>query len=357
MLGADPDIGTSALRLWVAAGSAALLVVLFVLMSARPQSKLATVPGLPIGLVACAALLGAAMAWAFLGAAVGDRNAEHLALERRADELTARALVPGSPLSCLDALAGETVEAACEKAIFSSPASAAAATSYIAARLALLSEVVAYVGRGGAGMDDVLVPLRRSLETDRFGLVAHVLATREGCTSQNCKTLALLRDAQHVRANLSGEAFERHLDHYLTVWNQPAGAPLADGAQLPPPGIAQSNLPGPRRVSANVDFPSAASIPPISIMNPEPTGPVLPGVAAAAAANPNPLPAPPSRHSHKQTGNSSPQTSAQATLSVAPATEPIWPEPVPPPPHAATPSASSAPVQLNPFPPPATGSQ
>jgi hypothetical protein len=356
MLGVDPEIGTSALRLWVAAGSAALLVVLCALAFFPLRWR---IPALGVGFVVLAAVLGAAMTWAFLERAVGgDQGAERRALEQRANELTARSLAPGSPLSCLDALAGESVEAACEKVIFASPASVATATSYVAARLALLSEVVAYVGRGGANIDDVLTALRRSLDADRFGFLAHLLATRDGCTNQNCKALALLDDASHVRANLSGGTLDRYLDHYLTIWAAAPDGSVADVAQAQPATAPQSNAQGQRKVSVSIDFPTAASIPPVSIMNPEPSGPVLPGVAAAAAANPNPQPAAPSpsHRSHKQTAAPAPPPAAQATPSGPAAIEPIWPEPVPPPPQAVTASPAPAPVQLNPFPPPLNAS-
>ena len=46
-------------------------------------------------------------------------------------------------------MAGENVEAACEKALFAAPATVAAASSYVAARLTLLSDVVAYIKAGG----------------------------------------------------------------------------------------------------------------------------------------------------------------------------------------------------------------
>ena len=48
-------------------------------------------------------------------------------LKLRAEELAAHALSPGSSLACLDALAGDSVETACEKALFASPANVAAA--------------------------------------------------------------------------------------------------------------------------------------------------------------------------------------------------------------------------------------
>ena len=98
--------------------------------------------------------------------------------------LSARALAPGSPLACLDALAGESVEAACEKAMFASPAAVAAATSYVAARLALLSDMAPTPKTAAPISTGLLLPLRRALETDRFGFLAHVLAVRDGCTAR-----------------------------------------------------------------------------------------------------------------------------------------------------------------------------
>src|SRR5271163_2807231 len=119
MLGVVPEIGASILRLWVAAGSAALLVVVCALALGWTRTKSVT----RISIVVLGAVLGAAMAWAFLsGATMRDQNAERLALEMRAAELNARALAPGSALACLDALDGESVEAACEKSLFATPA-------------------------------------------------------------------------------------------------------------------------------------------------------------------------------------------------------------------------------------------
>jgi hypothetical protein len=309
-------------------------------------------PVLRAGLVVVCAILGAAITWAFLDRGdLGNRGAERRAFEMRAEELSARVLAPGSPLACLDAVAGENVEAACEKALFASPASVASASSYAAARLTLLASMAAYAGRGGSNIDDVLLPLRRSLEVDRFGFLAHVLAVRDGCTNQNCKALAVLRDASRVRANLSAETLDRYLEHYLVLW---AAAP--DGAQAPS-ATAQPNTQGPRK-AVSIDFPTAASIPAVSIMNPEPTGPVLPGVAAAAASNPNPQAAPSSvpHRARKQTSNPPAPAAVQAVSSGSPAPEPIWPEPVPPPPspQPAAASASAGPIQLNPPSPAAT---
>jgi hypothetical protein len=338
MLGVDPEFGTSALRLWVAAGSTALLFLFCMLALFRSQ------PSLPLraGFVFLSAIFGAAIAWACIDhSGSGDLSPDRRALERRLDELSAQALTPGSSLACLDALAGDTVEAACEKALFVSPVSVASASSYVAARLTLLASMTAYAQRGGKDIEYALAPLRHSLETDHFGFVAHVLAARDACTSQNCKALALLRDPSRIRSNLSAQTLDRYLDHYQEVWAKAAEATPAEVSQVQP------NASAPRKF-VNIDFPSAASIPPVSIMNPEPSGPVLPGVAAAAAANPNPQGSPAaSRRSRKQAVNPPAQTAVQPTLAGSGATEPVWPEPVPPPPQSAAASVH-APVQLNP---------
>ena len=141
------------------------------------------------------------------------------------------------------------------KGNFATPANVAIATSYVAARLALLADIVAYTKRGGGNIDSALLPLRRALETDRFGFVAHTLAVRDGCTSDNCTALALLHDPSRVRANLSGQTLDRYLDHYLTAWAQSPGAPVADATSP-----QSSDLPGSAGLaqgSVDIDFPSA----------------------------------------------------------------------------------------------------
>ncbi len=352
MPGVVPEIGSSVLRLWVAAGSAALLVAVCAMAFGWTQTRSAA----RLSIVALGAVLGATMAWAFLNTAtMRDQDAERRALESRAAELNIRTLAPGSPLACLDGLAGESVEAACERAIFANPATVASATSYAAARLALLADMTAYAKQGGADIDGVLVPLRRSLEADRYGFVAHALAVRDGCTSQNCKVLGLLHDSSKVRANLSGQTLDRYLDHYLTVWNQaPDNAPvnLTSAAPGAPP---QPGAPGERKVMVNIDFPTAASIPPVSIMNPEPPRPAA--AAATPAAEPNPHAAPPAK-SRKAAAKSAPQTASAPPMEAAPPVDPVWipatASTAPQPPAAAPPLAPAvtAPVQLNPFPTP-----
>ena len=226
------------LRLWLAARSAALLLVSCVLALFQPHPAAARrSPYFALVFVILGAVLGTSITWAFLDrAAVAHRSVERQALELRAQELSARALALGSPLACLDAVAGENVAAACERALFVSPASVAAASSYVAERLALLAAMAAYAERGDADIEDVLLPLRRSLEADPFGFLAHVLSIRDGCTSHNCKSFALLQDASRVRANLSAKRLDHYLEHYLPLWAKaPDGARLRMRRRLKPP--------------------------------------------------------------------------------------------------------------------------
>jgi len=353
----DPEFASSTLHLWIAAGSAALLVAACLMALVRSRANAARALERS-GVILLGAVLGAVLAWSSLDGTAGRNfDADRRTLELRAGELAAHSLAPGSALPCLDALAGEDVETACEKSLFASPATVATATSYVAARLALLADMVSYVKRGGADIDATLAPIRRSLEVDRFGFLAHALAVRDGCTSQNCKALAVLSDASHVRAHLSAATLARYLDRYLTAWAQPPDNSSADATSAQPAGAAQA----PHKM-VNIDFPTAASIPAVSIMNPEPAVKAVPAAAAPAlapaAASPGPpvAEAAPQRKVRKQTAN---PTAPAATDAQA---DPVWvPAPAAPAPQAAAaasaPAANlatgpAAPMQLTPSPSP-----
>ena len=358
MVGVDSEIVSSALRMWIAAGSAALLVAICAVAFNGLRSSTARA-----GVVALGALAGGAMMWVLLGGPVAqDHGADRRALEMRAQELTARTLAPGSALACLDAVAGENVDAACEKALFASPATVAAATSYAVARLELLSDMAAYVKHGGRDIDGALLPLRHSLESDAYGFLAHALAVRDGCTGKNCKALDVLGNASRVRANLNGQTFDRYLDRYLTAWAQQPDSPgpVAEaGAQGQPTPASQPGAPGQRKVVVNIDFPTAASIPPVSIMTPEPGA--KPAPASAAAANPNPQAAAalPSKKTRKQAAIPPAQASVPAAAAAVEQPDPVWAPASPAPPAQAAATAPSpaanfvsgagSPVPLTPF--------
>lgn len=263
--------------LWIAAVSAALLVLTVWGLAYRGTRKGHFAGGGQFLLILLTATLSGSLIFAFLdSAAVRDRDAQGTALKGRAVELAAQALAPGSPLACLDALTGDTVQAACERAVFATPANVASAVAYVAVQYALLSDMSAFSKRGGADIGSALVPLQRALEADPFGFLAYVLVRRDGCTSESCQAFALLQDPSHVRTNIIAQTLQHYVDHYREVWARSADGPAAGLADLSPTGTAD---PSKRKVSVNIDFPSAASIPPISIMNPEPKA--TPAVAEA----------------------------------------------------------------------------
>jgi hypothetical protein len=337
MLGIDPDVGH--LRFWVASGAAALLVLVCALALDWTRSRIIS----RFAMGGFGAAVGAILAWAFLSSAgTRDLSAERRNLEMRAAQLTAQVLAPGSPLACLDATGGENVELACEKALFAAPATVAAASSYTAARLSLLSDMAAHIQVGG-NLNSVLPPLRRALEADRFGFVAHTLAIRDGCTSTRCEALALLREQDRVRANLSAQTFDRYLDRNLPLWGQPE-TPVADAAPSSTATLAAGQPPSgqvQKKVVVDADFPSAASIPAVSIMNPEPK------VAPANAAGEARAAASARRSSRKASNPPPPAPSPAATL--VPPVEPVWAPGTAavPAPQSAPPSQSSPPPQAS----------
>ncbi|MGH6674392.1 MAG: hypothetical protein ACRECE_10905 [Xanthobacteraceae bacterium] len=253
----------------IAAGATALLVlVLCGLILLSRQKSFAAAAGRSILILVGAALSGA-LAWGALYSPVPrSQDTQRSALEVRAGQLAGQALIPGSPLACLDTLAGDTVQGACERVVFASPANVAMAISYVAAQFALLSDMTHHVRRGGAPLDDTVLQLQRTLEADPFGFLAQVLVVRDGCTADNCAALSLLPDPRHVRTNIIAQTLHQYLDHYRDVWARSSDTAVADagGTVLPD----ADGLGTKRKVSADIDFPTAASIPPISIMNPEP---------------------------------------------------------------------------------------
>ncbi len=229
--------------------------------------------------------------------ALSERASERRALLQRHTELAAAAMAPGSTLSCLDGGVGETVENACEKAVFGDPQAAARAVTYTAARLALLKDAAEFAGQDA----DLLASFdatRRALELDRYGLVAHVLAEREGCTVNRCSAFTLFRDTSAINANLRVNAFDHYIERYATAWlkSEPKEAPVAE---TPPPAAVasapeQPDTVGHAPVSSKYDFPSAASIPPVSIMNAEPPMPKT-AETPAAPGDTAAVPVPPKR--------------------------------------------------------------
>jgi hypothetical protein len=295
MSGADVATGTFVLMVFAAGAAMAALTVaaVFMIRRAGPSGLIGALWG--GGLVLAAATLTFLL---FDYSPARDPGAERRAVEARASELTAQAIAPGSALACLDAVSNAAVESACEKALFATPEAVASAVAFIDARLSLLASSVALAGHD-ASYRTAVDRLRRGIEQDRFGFVAHVLATR-GCTSPSCGDLALLRDASRVLANMKTQAFEAYVGSHAVAWN-PGGAGVVSAMSSPTvqpsstTGLSQAVPPAPSAVAGSsggrYDFPSASSIPPVSIMNPEPETPPAAEPKAAAA----PAKKPPSR--------------------------------------------------------------
>src|SRR5260370_9736999 len=193
-------------------------------------------------------------------------------------------------LSCIDDLAGETVLTACEKVLFGSAESSAAALSYAASqitRLTAFGDVAAANESMTPELERVeLERVRRAVERDRYGLMAYVLAARDHCTPSDCAAFRAVTDRNQIVANMNERTYEGLIVRYAPSWNMPAAAP-APVAALPP------SMPLGR--PTNADFPSAASTPPISIMTPEPghaPTPSTPRPPASASSSP-PSPSPP----------------------------------------------------------------
>jgi hypothetical protein len=179
-------------------------------------------------------------------------------------------------LSCIDDLAGETVLTACEKALFGSAESTAAALSYAASQITRLTGFGDVAAAKGNATPE-LQTLRRAVERDRYGLMAYVLMARDHCTPSQCAAFAALTDRRQIVVNMDERVYDGLVARYAPQWNAPPPA------AMPVAALSPSALPG---KPTNADFPSAASTPPVSIMTPEP------GTAPAPAA-PRPPPSTP----------------------------------------------------------------
>lgn len=235
--------------------------------------------GLVLGGILFAALL-------FERVLTRDLVAERRAIEARASELVARAIAPGSALTCLDAVSAP-VETACEKALFATPEAAAAAVAYVEARYALLVASAALAARDPS-YQPAVERLRRGIEDDRFGVMAQVFLTR-GCNPSDCADFAVLRDSRRIVANMKGRTFAAHVEAHGLAWSPGSAAsalvaaPMPSAATVRPPSelghsptatelgattpATASSLVG--TVRPRYEYPSADTIPPISIMDPE----------------------------------------------------------------------------------------
>jgi len=258
----------------VAGALAALFFVMVVLVIRRMTQGHASRVVVPLLAVVVA---GVAVFAILDRLAQSERASEQRALLERNSQLSLTAAAPGSVLSCLDGLAGEEVENACEKSIFADAQSVARAVAYIGARLSLLADADAAAGRGNSNVLAAMAPTRRAIELDRFGIAAHVLGIRDGCTADNCAAFAILRDTATLKANFKVHAFDTYVARHAASWGKgeaaPENVPQASISGTPPVASASEPLSPSHPLDSRYDFPSSASIPPVSIMNAEPPPP------------------------------------------------------------------------------------
>ena len=280
-----------------AAGFFALILLVTLLRAERSVANgaLTVITLLAIGVAAAATIRG----FATDGAST-SRGAPPL-----------QAVTASSPaLSCIDDLAGETVLTACEKILFGSADAATAAVSYAALRITQLTSF-GDVAAANKSMTPELATLRRSVERDRYGLMAYVLVNRDRCQPGDCAAYRSLTDHNQIAANMDERIYEGLIMRYSPSWGAPAAAPVA---ALPP------SLPAGK--PTNAEFPTSASIPPVNIMTPEPPlgatapPPAAPRPPAATNAQTTPRPAPAPAAAKKQT---TPKARPAAPVQLSPA--------------------------------------
>jgi len=278
--GLDLASGTFTVPLWVVGVAAAVIVALIVIAVVRAGMNEFGSLVFRAAVIVIAVVLG----WTYVNrSAERDRADERRALDQRAAELVSRAAAPGSAIACLEATNTETIEGACERAVFATPEAVAAATAYVSARLTLLADAHEYTARRDQGYESAIAGLRRTIAADRYGIASQVLATRDGCTADACDAFGLVYDDKKLRANLKDRLFDVTVGRYAVNWptrTRPLASSAPAGGAVTPPG-------------PNVTFPSAASIPPVSIMNNEPLQAQAPAAnppAQAAAPTPEPRP-------------------------------------------------------------------
>ena len=259
--------------------------------------------------------IGIAVAATMRSFGPGDRAAPG---ETRSLQQTS-AMLPA--LSCIDDLAGETVLAACEKALFGSAESVAAGISYAASQVTRLT-AFGDVAVANKNLTYELLTLRRAIERDRYGLMAQVLMARDQCTPSQCAAFRALTDSHQIVVNMAERTYDALISRYAPSWS--AAAPVAALSPSMPTGKP-----------TNAEFPTAASTPAVNIMTPEPGSATAPSPPRASASPPASTPA-----AAANAALLSPRpTSSAAPAALGAAKKPPAPKPS---------RAASAPVQLAP---------
>jgi hypothetical protein len=264
---------SSTFPMWLTLAAAGFFGVIVLFTLVRAEKSVANGALTVITLLA----VGIAVAATIRGFGPGERTASAEAQSPQ----PAIAALPA--LSCIDDMAGETVLTACEKTLFGSPDSAAAALSYAASQITRLT-ALGDVATASKSMTPEMQMLRRSIERDRYGLMAYVLAVRDHCTPSDCAAFRSLTDRRQISVNMGDRVYDGMIARYAPSWNAPATTTAAPVAVLAP------TMPTGR--PTNAEFPTAASTPAVSIMTPEPVTAPVPRAAASSAQTPSARPTP-----------------------------------------------------------------
>ena len=270
-------IGAGALATWAPAAVAAIFIAAGALLAGTGRLNIHR--AVPLGLALVLALAGGWVlgVWALNYFDARSFAAERQTLDARAFELKMRALMPGSPLACLEPTASETLLDACDKGLFASPEATAAAVSYVSAQLSLLTAARQHAKGSGVSYSKLLTAMRRVVEADRFGIVAHLFG-RAGCSANQCALFALLQDASRVKVNLAERPFEKRVE------TRAADRSIASASSPALPAEASAAAAAPAKAPSKLFFPSSASIPAVNIIASEPPA-AQPAQEATASAD------------------------------------------------------------------------
>ena len=248
-----------------ALGAAAVLVLILLVALLRADRSVAN------GVLGIITLLAVGVAGSAAWRLFGEGTSPAM---RSTDASRSISAMPA--LACVDDLAGDAVQAACERTLFGTPETIAAAVSSAWTRgapLTALGDVAAADKRMTPDIDR----LRRSIERDRYGLIAYVLAAQERCTPEDCAAFRSLTDHSRIAANMNEHVYEMSVTRASASWQGATGGALAAASATAAPAAPEA----PTGKPVNIDFATSSSIPPISIMT-EPSSPAPKPPAAAA---------------------------------------------------------------------------
>ncbi|HMI17323.1 MAG TPA: hypothetical protein VK526_13355, partial [Bradyrhizobium sp.] len=249
--------------MWLILAAAGFFGIILLITLLRAEKSVANGALTVITLLA----IGIAVAATMRTFGPGDRAGSG---ETRSLQQTSAVVLPA--LLCIDDLAGETVLAACEKALFGSAESVAAGVSYAGSQITRLT-AFGDAAVANKNLTYELLTLRRAIERDRYGLMAQVLMARDQCTPAQCAAFRALTDSHQIVVNMAERTYDALISRYAPSWNAPAAAPVAALLSSVPTGKP-----------TNAEFPTAASTPAVNIMTPEP-GPSQSRASASAPAS------------------------------------------------------------------------